>query len=113
MKYRILSESAISVLIIIAVLISGPVVSGETSDKGSSLAASTSTFEGTLLVKECDHDILVRSDDLHQRRLKVKQSSVITRNGKPASYEDLQILDKVRVSYNSKRVVVELDASGS
>jgi len=113
MNYRIFSASAIAVLIIVAVLISGPVVSGETSGKGSNLAASTSTFEGTLLVKEGDHDILVRSDDLHQRRLKVKQSSVIIRNGKPAKYEDLKIRDQVRVSYDSNRVVVELNASGS
>jgi hypothetical protein len=113
MKYRILSVSAIAVLIIIAVLISGPVISGENANKNPQLSSSTTTFEGTLLVKEGDHEILIRSDDLHQRRLKVKQSSVITRNGKPAKYEDLQIRDQVRVSYDSNRVVVELDASGS
>jgi len=113
MNYRIFSASAIAVLIIVAVLLSGPVIGGENPNKGSQPDSSTTTFKGTLLVKEGDHDILVRSDDLHQRRLKVKQSSVITRNGKPAKYEELQIRDQVRVSYDSNRVVVELDASGS
>lgn len=114
MKYLILSASVIAAVIIIAVLISGPAISGDTAEKAPRLASSTTTFEGTLLVKEGDSDILVRSDDLHQRRLKVvRKTSAITRNGKPASYEDLQILDKIRVRYDSNRVVVELDASGS
>jgi len=114
MKYRIFTASAIAAAIIIAVLISGPAISGDTVEKAPRLASTTTTFEGTLLVKEGDGHILVRSDDLHQRRLKVvEKSTVITRNGKPATFEDLQIRDQVRVSYDSKRDVVELDASGS
>jgi hypothetical protein len=100
MNYRIFSASAIAVFIIIALLISGPVISGETAGKSPKLASSTTTFKGTLVIKEGHGDILVRSDDGHQRRLKVKRSTVITRNGKPAEFGDIKVRDQVRVSYN-------------
>lgn len=113
MKYRIFSISAVAVLAIIAVLVSGPVNSGEKAKKDTQPASATTTFEGRLVIKEGHGDILVRSEDGHQRRLKVKQSSSITRNGKPAEFGDVKIRDQVRVSYDSNWIVVELDASGS
>jgi hypothetical protein len=113
MNFRIFSASAIAVLIIIASLISGQAISGETTDTSLILASTTNTFEGILVVKEGHGDILVRSEDGHQRGLKVKQSTAITRNGKPAAFGDLQVRDQVHVSYDANRVVVELDASGS
>lgn len=113
MKSRIFYAWTIALFIIVSVLISGPAISGGTADKRPQLASSTTTFEGTLVIKEGHGDILVKSDDGHQRRLKVKQSSAITRNGKKAAFATLQVRDQVRVTYDSKRVVVELDASGS
>jgi hypothetical protein len=113
MTYRISTSAIIAVFITISVLIAGPVKSGEIADNNSKLASSTSLFEGTLIIKEGHGDILVRSENGNQRRLKVKQSTVITRNGKPATYKELHTRDQIRVKYNSKSVVIELQATGS
>jgi len=113
MNYKIFSASMIAVSLIMASLISRPAIGEGKIETSLLIASTTTTFEGTLLVKEGDREILVRSDDGHQRRLKVLRNSVITRNGKPAEFGDLQVRDQVSVSYDSKSVVVELEAIGS
>jgi hypothetical protein len=113
MKYRIFYALMIVMLVMIVGFISGPAISGEPADQNLKLASSNTTFEGILVVKEGHGDIFVKSDDGHQRRLKVNSGTSITRNGKPAYYEDLQVRDRVSVSYDSKRVVVELHSKGS
>ena len=113
MIYRIFFAIVTAVFIISAVLISGPVEAGETTGNGPKLASSTNIFEGMLAIKEGHGDILVRSENGKQKRFKVKKNTVITRNGEPATFDDLRARDQLRVQFDSKRVVIELYATGS
>ena len=113
MNKRIYSASIIAVFIVVSFLNAEPVRSNETADNSSKLASSTNLFEGMLAIKEGHGDILVRSENGDQKRFKVKKDTIITRNGKPANYGDLRARDQLRVHYDSKRVVIELHATGS
>jgi len=113
MNYRIFSAMVIALSIISAVFISGPAISGEMANDGFKLAASDSYFEGILAIKEGHGDILVRPESGNDKKFRVKDNTVITRNGKPATYDDLRARDQLRVRYDSKRVVIELHATGS
>ena len=113
MSYRILSAIFIAVSIISVTFISGSATSAETADAGFKLAASDGHFEGILAIKEGHGDILVRPESGNDKRFKVNDNTVITRNGKPATYDDLRARDQLRVRYSSKRVVIELHATGS
>ena len=82
-------------------------------DASQKLASSDNIFEGILAVKEGHGDIFVRSENnVNKRRLKVTNGTNITRNGKPATYDELKVGDKVRLQHNSKHFVQELDATG-
>ena len=96
MIYRIFFAIVTAVFIISAVLISGPVEAGETAGNGPKLASSTHNFEGMLAIKEGHGDILVRSENGKQKRLKVKKNTIITRNGKSATFDDLRARDQLR-----------------
>ena len=62
----------------------------------------------------CRHgDILVRPENGSDKRFKVKDTTVITRNGEHATFSDLQARDKLQIHYNSERVVIKLHAEGS
>jgi hypothetical protein len=113
MKYRVVYPLAIAIFGMIAVFISSPAVGGESAALSLRLASSNATFEGILVVKEDHGDIFIKSDDGHQRRLKVSSGTSITRNGKPAAFRDLKVRDRVSVNYDSKGVVVKLHAIGS
>ena len=113
MNYRIYSAIVIAVSIIIAVLISEPVRSGEIANGSFKLAVSDSYFEGILAIKEGHGDILVRPESGNDKRFKVRDNTIITRNGKPATYDDLRARDQLRVHYDSARVVIKLSATGS
>ena len=113
MSIRIFSTIAIAVSIISAVLISGLARSGELANGGFKLAASDSYFEGILAIKEGHGDILVRPESGNDKRFKLKDNTIIIRNGKPAAYDDLRARDQLRVRYDSTRVVIELQATGS
>jgi len=113
MSYRIFSAIVIAVSIISVTFISAPANSAETVNAGFKMAASDGHFEGILAIKEGHGDILVRPESGNDKRFKVKESTVITRNGKPATYDDLRARDQLRVRYSSKRVVIELHATGS
>jgi hypothetical protein len=113
MNYRIFSAIVIAVSIISAVFISGPARSGETANDGFKLAASDSYFEGILAIKEGHGEILVRPENGNDKNFKIKDNTIITRNGKPATFDDLRARDQLRVRYDSKRVVIELHANGS
>lgn len=77
------------------------------------MASSDRNFDGILAVKEGHGDIFVRSENsVNARRLKVSKDTVITRNGKPAEYDDLKVGDKVRLKHNSKHRILELNATG-
>ena len=113
MSYRIFSAIVIAVSIISVTFISAPANSAETVNAGFKMAASDGHFEGILAIKEGHGDILVRPESGNDKRFKVKESTVIIRNGKPATYDDLRARDQLRVRYSSKRVVIELHATGS
>ena len=113
MNNRIFFATVIVLSITIAVFISGTAESGGLAKDGFKLAASDSYFEGILAIKEGHGEILVRPENGNDKRFKIKDNTVITRNGKPATFDDLRARDQLRVRYNSKGVVVELHASGS
>ena len=113
MNKRIYSALVIAVLILVSFLIAEPVRSDEAADKSLILASSANLFEGILAIKEGHGDILVRPESGNDKRFKVTSDTIITRNGKPATYDDLRARDQLRVHYDSKRVVVELHATGS
>ena len=95
-------------------ILSGPAL-GESVAQGRMVltaANDTATYEGELAIKEGHGDILVRADNGDQIRLTVKDTTTITRNGKPATYDDLRSGDQLRISYNAKSVVIKLDATG-
>ena len=112
MSYRIFSAIVIAVSIISPILMSGQAISGEMANGVFKLAASDSYFEGILAIKEGHGDILVRPKSGNDRRFKVKDNTIITRNEKPAAYDDLRARDQLLVRYDSKRVVIELHATG-
>ena len=113
MNHRISSVIIMAVFILTTILIPGPAISDEVSDASLKLAKSDSIFEGILAVKEGHRDIFVRSENnMNKRKLKVNKSTIITRNGKPATYDDLKVGDQVRLKHNSKHIVLELDATG-
>jgi len=103
----------IALSIISAVFISGPARSGEITSDGFKIAVSDSYFEGILAIKEGHGEILVRPESGNDKKFRIKNNTVITRNGKPATYDDLRARDQLRVRYDSKRVVIELHATGS
>jgi hypothetical protein len=113
MNKRIYPAFVIAVLILVSFLTAEPVRSDETADSNPILASSANLFEGMLAIKEGHGDILVRSENGDQKRFKIKDNTIITRNGKPASYDDLRARDQLRVHYDSKRVVIELHVTGS
>jgi hypothetical protein len=90
-----------------------PAIGGEIPTASPQLTGSADAFEGMLAIKEGHGDILVRAENGQQKRFKVKRSTIITRNGEPASFDDLRARDQLRVHYDAKRVVIELQASGS
>jgi hypothetical protein len=99
----------ISIVIILTVLAAGLCFSG------SSLAGSTkATVEGVLAIKEGHGHILVRPETGNDIALRMRESTRITRNGKPAAYEDLQGGDTIKAKYDStNREAIEIHASGS
>jgi hypothetical protein len=113
MSYRIFFTIVTAVSIISAVVISGPAIGAETVSARVKLAASDNYFEGILAIKEGHGDILVRPESGNDRRFKVTDNTTITRNGQTATYDDLRARDQLRVQYDSKRVVIELHATGS
>lgn len=97
-------------------ILSGSVLAGAVLDGRTILAAAndTATYKGELAIKEGHGDILVRADNDSQMRLTVKDTTVISRNGKPAEYKDLKSGDMLTVTYsNQDGTVIKLDASGS
>ncbi len=113
MSYRIFSAMVIGVTMISVALISGLAISGEIANDGFKLAASDSYFEGILAIKEGHGDILVRPESGRDKRFKVKDNTIIIRNGKQATFDNLRARDHLRVHHDSKRVVIELHANGS
>ena len=113
MIYRIFFSLLISVLIITAGGISRPARGEQITDTGLILAASDSTFEGLLAVKEADGVFIVRSEDGTKKRFTINKEATITRNGKPATYKDLRSRDRLRVTYTSDFVVIEIEATGT
>ena len=108
---RIMSMLIITAFILMTGMISGPTRGDQISNTILISAASGGFFEGLLAVKEADGVFVVRSKDGKKKRFTLNKNTTITRNGTPASYSDLRSQDRVRVHYNSKFVVTEIQAS--
>jgi hypothetical protein len=108
MMFRTIAAMIMAAFLGISIL-SGPAL-GEGVVQGRMVLAAT--YEGELAIKEGHGDILVRADNGDQIRLTVKDTTMITRNGKPATYDDLRSGDQLQVRYNAKSVVIKLDATG-
>ena len=72
-------------------------------------------FKGVLSIKEGHGDFLVRMPDGKAQRFSVRAGAgavEITRNGKPARYNELKVSDSVQVKYDpSNRNVIGIHAS--
>lgn len=112
MNYRTASVLIIAAFILVTgMMISAPVSGDQATNSILISAASDMTFEGMLVVKEADGEFIVRSEDGKNRRFKLNRNTMVTRNGKTASYKDLRSRDQIIVHYNSDFVVTEIQAS--
>jgi hypothetical protein len=113
MMFRTIAAMIVAAFLGITIL-SGPALGAGVVQGRMVLAAAddTATYAGELAIKEGHGDILVRADNGDQIRLTVKDTTMITRNGKPATYDDLRSGDQLRIRYNAKSVVIKLDATG-
>jgi hypothetical protein len=110
-KYIVL----IAIIVLIAgIALAGPVLGGGMATSDAQKIGAVQSIEGIIAIKEGHGDILVRPDTGNDKRLRVRESSTIIRNGKPATYDELQSRDRVEVKYDSaSRNVIEIRASGS
>jgi hypothetical protein len=70
-------------------------------------------IEGVLALKEGHGDFLIRLPDGKAQRFSVKTGAEITRNGKPARYNELKVRDSIQVQYDvTNRKVIAIHASG-
>jgi len=114
MNYRTVSVLIIAAFILVTgMMIATPVSGGQATNSILLSAASDMTFEGMLVVKEADGVFIVRSEDGKDRRFTLNKNTVVIRNGKTASYKDLRSRDRLRVTYTSDFVVIEIQATGS
>ncbi len=108
---------AITILTIAAITFA--TTPSETAETGAEAATNQTliskdkTFEGLLALKEADGVFLVRAQDGTKKRFTVNGNTIITRNGKPATYKDLKSRDRILVCYTSDFVVTEIHAEGS
>ena len=113
MNYRTASMLIIAAFILVTgMMIPTPVSGGQETNTILISVATDMTSEGMLVVKEADGEFIVRSEDGKNRRFKLNKITIVTRNGKPATYKDLRSRDQVRVHYNSDFIVTEIQASG-
>jgi hypothetical protein len=112
-KYRYLVVIAVAALIV-GIALTGPVFGAGTANNATQKIGNVESVEGIIAIKEGHGDILVRPDNGGDKRLRVRDSSTIIRNGASATYEELQSRDQVQVKYDSaSRNVIEIRASGS
>jgi hypothetical protein len=113
MLYRILSiKLVLAALVAILMMPVAVMAGGDAAGENAQAVPAENSLEGTLAIVESYGHILIKRDDGHQARLKVRPGAVITRNGKPARLDDLRPGDKVQANYNSGNWVSELNASG-
>jgi hypothetical protein len=103
------------VLMVMAILFAGTVFAGTSADTTEQTKGQHETIEGVLSIKEGHGDFLVRQSDGKAQRFSVRgDSAEITRNGKPARYNELKGSDNIKVKYDpANRKVIEIHASGS
>ena len=72
-------------------------------------------IEGVMSIKEGHGEFLIRLPDGKAQRFSVKIGAAeITRNGKPARYNELKVSDSIQVQYDgSTREVIAIHAQGS
>ena len=100
----------------LVILFAGTAFAGSASVKTDQTTSQHETIEGVLFIKEGHGDFLIRQSDGKALRFSVGlgQDAEITRNGKPARYNDLVVSDSIRVQYESStRKVIAIHAMGS
>ena len=101
---------------VLTIVLAGSAFAGGSAEKATQPQSSNyETVEGVLSIKEGHGDFLVRLSDGSARRFSVRgDAPEITRNGKPARYNELKISDSIQVKYQaSNRKVIAIQASGS
>lgn len=106
---RTLTLAALAALVIIP---AASMAGGNAAVENTPAVSAENSVEGTLIIAEGYGDVLIKPDDGHQSRLKVRPGAVITRNGEPAKLSDLRPGDKVQANFSSKNWVSELHATG-
>ena len=102
--------------VVLTIVLAGSAIAGGSAEKTSQPQSSNyESVEGVLSIKEGHGDFLIRLPDGKAQRFSVRGNAAeITRNGKPARYNELKISDSVQVKYDaSNRKVIAIHASGS
>ena len=102
--------------VVLSIVLAGSAFAGGSAEKTSQPQSSNyESVEGVLSIKEGHGDFLIRLPDGKAQRFSVRGNAAeITRNGKPARYNELKISDSVQVQYDGlTRKVIAIHASGS
>ena len=116
MKKNHLYTFTIVMTVVLTVILAGSAFAGGSAGNTSqSQTGNYETVEGVLSIKEGHGDFLVRLSNGRAQRFSVQGNAAeITRNGKPARYNELKPSDSIQVQYNAKnREVIAIHASGS
>jgi hypothetical protein len=102
-------------MVVVLILAAGTAfAAGAAEATGQPQSTNYQTIEGVLTIKEGHGDFLVRMPDGSAQRFSIKAGAgavEITRNGKPARYNELKVGDSIAVKYDpSNRQVVAIHA---
>jgi len=114
MKKNIRYTLSIALLFVFAVIFAGTALAVGSAEKISPpQSGNYETIEGVLTIKESHGDFIIRTPGRAQRfSVRAGAGAVeITRNGKPARYNELKVSDSVQVKYDpSNRKVIAIHA---
>ena len=102
--------------VVLTIVLAGSAFAGGSAENTSQPQnGNYETVEGVLAIKEGHGDFLVRTFGRQAQRFSVRgDAAEITRNGKPAGYNELKPSDSIQVNYDpSNRKVIAIHAGGS
>ena len=77
------------------------------------ISAADKYFVGLLAIKEGHGEILVRPETGNDKRFRVRDDTIIIRNGKKVTFNELRARDHLQIRYESSREAIEIVANGS
>ena len=88
--------------------------SSSAAKSNEQMSKNVEMLDGVMSIKEGHGEFLIRLPDGKAQRFSVKTGAAeITRNGKPARYNELKISDSIQVQYDgSTRKVIAIHANG-